>query len=280
MAGRSASAVVSSLLRRVPTVKAAPRLVVLCYHSVHPSATFPTRTAPELFEAHMRWLREAANVIPFSQIVDQGLDTVDRTRPTVAVTFDDGYADNYTHAVPILQRYGVPATFFVATGLIERDVDVLAARSWRGWREPGSTLTWEQILEIRDLGMTIGSHGHMHTALSLLSRDELARDLERSKQMLEERLGRRVVLFAYPKGRPRRDLVASSVEAVRAAGYETATTVLFRAVRASDLPMTIPRFAIADDDLDAFRAKVTGRLDLIGFAQERAPLPLLRMVGT
>lgn len=280
MTSRSLADRIGSTLQKLPTTeKRAPRLVVLCYHSVHPTATFPTRTAVPLLEEHMRWLRETCDVVPFVEVARRGLEVAGPSRPTVAVTFDDGYADNYTHALPILLRYEIPATFFVSTGLIDRDPDVLGARSWRGWREPGSTMTWDQICEIREVGMAIGSHGHTHTALSLLSDDEVARDLARSKQMLEERLGEPITMFAYPGGRPRRDLVSGSVHAVRDAGYSSAAMILLRKVRDGDRPMTIPRFPIAQDPLDTFRAKVTGRLDLIGIAQERAPLRLLRTFG-
>lgn len=271
---------VGRFLRALPQKSATTaRLVVLCYHSVHPSASFPTRTSPGLFEEHIRWLRKACELVTFSEVA-RGVDVADRTRPTVAVTFDDGYADNFTHAFPILARFQIPATFFVATGLIERDPDVLAARSWLGWREPGSTMTWDQLREMRDAGMTIGSHGHLHVAPSHLHDGELIVDLERSKQTLENQLGEPVTTLAYPKGRPRRDVLARSVEAATNVGYKAGAAILLRGVRPSDGPMLIPRFPIAQDDLDTLRAKVSGRLDLIGAAQEHAPLSLLRLVST
>ena len=266
-----------SSLSKVPRFKRAQRrVVVLCYHSVHPTAEFPNRTPPELFERHMRWLHEECHVIRFADVASEAGRAADSTRPTVAVTFDDGFADNHSEALPILLRYEIPTTFFLATGLIDRDPDVLRARSWRGWREDGSTLTWERIIEMRKLGMDIGSHGHTHRTLAQLDDEEVVWDLSRCKQTLEERLGERIVTIAYPKGRPRRDFLPASVHLARRVGYEFGATILLRGVRNSDQPMTIPRFPIAADELDMLRAKVTGRMDLIGTMQERAPLVLLR----
>ena len=269
---------VEAVLTRMPQSVRGRRLAVLCYHSAHPSAEFPTRTAPEMLERQMRWLREHCRVVRFADVWDEARRP-GSSQPTVAVTFDDGHADNHTTALPILLRYEIPATFFVATGLIDRDPEVIAARSWRGWRETDSTLTWEQVLDMRDHGMDIGSHGHTHTALARLPDAAAFSDLARSKQSREERLGERVVAMAYPKGRPRRDVLPASVHVARGVGFEHGATVLLRGVKRSDEPMMIPRFPIAADGLDLFRAKVMGRLDLIGTLQERAPLSLLRTLG-
>jgi peptidoglycan/xylan/chitin deacetylase (PgdA/CDA1 family) len=280
MVSNSLKAKLQSSLSKVPRLnRAQRRLVVLCYHSVHPTAEFPNRTPPELFEQHMRWLRQECDVIRFTDVVPEARRAVEPTRPTVAVTFDDGFADNHSHALPILLRYEIPTTFFLATGLIERDPDVLHARSWEGWREDNSTLTWDQIIEMRRLGMDIGSHGHTHRTLAQLDAEQVVRDLSRCKQTLEERLGERIVTFAYPKGRPRRDFLPASVRLARSVGFECAATILLRGVKDSDHPMTIPRFPVAADELEMLRAKVIGRMDLIGTYQERAPLSVLRALG-
>jgi peptidoglycan/xylan/chitin deacetylase (PgdA/CDA1 family) len=63
------------------------------------------------------------------------------SRPAVAVTFDDGFADNHTYALPTLLRHEIPATFFVTTGLIDTVADVFRQRSWRELSLDGSSLT-------------------------------------------------------------------------------------------------------------------------------------------
>jgi peptidoglycan/xylan/chitin deacetylase (PgdA/CDA1 family) len=255
-----------------------PRVVVLCYHSTHPSGDFPSTTPAELFDQHMRWLRQHCDLVPFTSVRAEARRP-DWVRTRVAVTFDDGFADNYTYALPILLRYEVPATFFVATGLVGRSPDVIKARSWRGWRDQASTLRWTQIVEMQRLGMEIGSHGHSHRVLAQLDDQAVTSDLSMSKQILEGHLGERVVSFAYPKGRPRRDFSPKTIPLAQRVGYEFAAAVLLRGVRSSDVPMSIPRFPVARDSLDMLRAKVEGKLDALGSLQERAPVWILRAIG-
>ena len=269
---------VVSVLAKVPRLAASRRrVVVLCYHSVHPSEEFPERTPPDLFERHMEWLRSECNVVPFTQIT--ACASGDSVRPTVALTFDDGYADNYTHALPILLRLDMPATFFVSTGLIERHPEFIYDQSWHGWRSEGSTLTWEQIVDMRRSGMEIGSHGHSHRVLGSLTDGEVSLDLSTSKRIIEDRLGEQIVSMAYPRGRPRRDFSLRTTRIARTVGFERGAAILLRGVSTGDGQMRIPRFPIATDPADLLRAKVLGRTDLFGMVQEGAPLWMLRRFG-
>ena len=99
-----------------------PRVIVLCYHSVHPRSS-DASTTPELFDRHLAWLKEHCDIIPFRRVLES---THRKTnRPMVSVTFDDGFADNYEYAFPLLRRYGVHATFFLTAGFLEKDPTVL-----------------------------------------------------------------------------------------------------------------------------------------------------------
>jgi peptidoglycan/xylan/chitin deacetylase (PgdA/CDA1 family) len=93
--------------------------VVLMYHRIADATVDPWRLCvrPERFEEHIRLLRDRAEVVPLSELRAR-LRSGRRERPVAAVTFDDGYADNLHAAKPVLQRHGVPATVFLATGYI------------------------------------------------------------------------------------------------------------------------------------------------------------------
>jgi peptidoglycan/xylan/chitin deacetylase (PgdA/CDA1 family) len=96
------------------------RLTILVFHRVHalPDAMFPGEMHAATFRERMGWIREWFNVLP----LDEAVTALSRgTLPAraLAITFDDGYADNYTVALPILQQLQLPATFFVATGFLD-----------------------------------------------------------------------------------------------------------------------------------------------------------------
>jgi peptidoglycan/xylan/chitin deacetylase (PgdA/CDA1 family) len=96
------------------------RLTVLIFHRVLPALDplFPGEPDAVRFEARMRWIKAWFNVLPLSEAVER-LRAGALPERAAAITFDDGYADNYTVAFPILKRLGLSATFFIATGYLD-----------------------------------------------------------------------------------------------------------------------------------------------------------------
>jgi peptidoglycan/xylan/chitin deacetylase (PgdA/CDA1 family) len=247
------------------------RVLVLLYHSIHPSKGFASAT-PDLFEEHMSWVREHCNVIS----IDDALTRAARPRndkPTVAVTFDDGYADVHEYGFPVLERFEIPATIFVMVGLTDRDPAVVAriAELQGASAEEVTGLSWDQMLEMRDAGMTFGSHGLHHTNLALADDQTVGHEARASKDRLEEKLGTDVHAFAYPFGKPKHHFTKRTMQLVASCGYRIGATVNFRRVRSTDDPMAIPRFAVEMDSVEMLEAKVKGKLDLIGMYQQYAP---------
>jgi peptidoglycan/xylan/chitin deacetylase (PgdA/CDA1 family) len=95
--------------------------LVLLYHRIAEPGVDPwrLRVTPEHFDAHLRVLLQYADIVPLAEL-PQRLTAPPARRVPVAITFDDGYADNAEAALQLLQRHGIPATVFVSTGWIGR----------------------------------------------------------------------------------------------------------------------------------------------------------------
>lgn len=178
------------------------------------------------------------------------------------VTFDDGYLDNLTNAAPVLQELAIPATVFVATGLLGQE----APFHW--YRDSPPALAWDDVEELEaDPLFDVQAHSRTHARLTALP-EELAWDeIAGSKRDLEERLSRPVTSFCYPAG-----LYAErELDMVRRAGYDGAVTtrpgVNPGGTGTLDLCRTMLYWR---DDVRDFTAKLRGRLDRPLRAQELA----------
>lgn len=253
----------------------ATRVVVLCYHSVNPSGALASPT-PALFARHLCWLKEQCDVVPFGCV--PAATRRQTHRPVVSVTFDDGYADNYEYAFPVLQRYGVPATFFLTAGFVVNDA-ATRQRIQSSWRLSSGQiypLEWWQIREMRRGGMEFGAHSYGHFNLAELSNGAAEDDMRRAKDVLEDRLGEPVTSMAYPFGKPRRHFTSETANLAAKVGYQFAAAILSRSVRAHDSRLAVPRFSVTQDSPGTIRDKVLGTWDLLGFWQERLPAVLIR----
>jgi peptidoglycan/xylan/chitin deacetylase (PgdA/CDA1 family) len=160
---------------------------------------------PEDFGSQMAWLHDQG-------YIGMRMDGITRCvrgetlcpGRAIALTFDDGYEDAYTQALPVLQRYGLLATFYIVTNFVG---------------QPGY-MTWEQVAALRDAGMEIGAHTVSHLDLTSLDWDTANSEIAQSKAELDRHLGINVTSFCYPTG-----LYNGTIEElVRAAGFINATT--------------------------------------------------------
>jgi peptidoglycan/xylan/chitin deacetylase (PgdA/CDA1 family) len=255
------------------------RVVGLCYHSVHDDKPFAT-VDPDSFRRHLDWLVEHCDVGPMD--LHAAFDSFDGARPLVLLTFDDGYDDNHTVVLPILEEYGLRATFFLTTGFLDRDPQTVA-RFVRERAAPEAMLgsmSWSQVRELQAAGMTIGAHSRTHRNLAGLEPAAVREELRTSRATLEERLGVPIRSMAFPYGKPRVHFTSDeTVPEVRGAGYELAAAATARGIRPGDQPLEVPRFFVARDDVATLREKVLGRWDALGWWQEHSPLRVQRMVS-
>jgi peptidoglycan/xylan/chitin deacetylase (PgdA/CDA1 family) len=190
--------------------------LVLMYHSVSPYDQDPYQVTmtPQRFERQMRWLgSRGLRGVSMGELLDAAAEV--RARRLVGLTFDDGYADFVTNAMPVLQRCGFNATAFVLAGRLGGENE---------WSRPGphkALLTAAQLREIACTGIEIASHGLQHVSLLKADDSWLREETVRSRTILQELLGRPIRGFAYPYGHSDARVVA----AAEAAGYDYACAV-------------------------------------------------------
>lgn len=189
-----------------PRTAAVIEVPVLVYHNVRPlqegtrQRTFDIE--PNVFEAQMLLLLyNGYTVVSLRTLVDALIGQSPLPKRAVVITFDDGWATQFQYAFPVLARLGFTATFFVFTSPICRDARFM---------------TWHQLRQMLDAGMSIGSHSRTHPYLT--RSDALTNEVTGSRRDIERELGCAPDFFAYPFGEFNEVLAA----AVREAGYRAA----------------------------------------------------------
>jgi peptidoglycan/xylan/chitin deacetylase (PgdA/CDA1 family) len=176
------------------------RFIVLMYHMISaPTTQKEARYAcfPERFESHMRFITSAGlNPVTLSDIEHHMNGVAGLPDRSVAITLDDGFEDNYYHALPILSKYRIPATVFLVTGLIGGYNTWMTSRHYAEHKMLG----WNQIQEMAANGVQFGAHTVTHPRLPELDEASARREITDSKTMIEDRLGTAVQHFAYPYG--------------------------------------------------------------------------------
>ncbi len=151
-----------------------------------------------MFREQMHLIREGGySTLTLNRLLD--FDARSVRDQSVVITFDDGWADNYANALPVLAETGVKATLFVVTGFVGR----------KGY------LDWQQLADMQAEGISVQSHTHGHNPLPLLSEEEIRAELEVSKGSIEDRLGTPVDFLSAPHGMLDRRVI----RAARSSGY-------------------------------------------------------------
>jgi peptidoglycan/xylan/chitin deacetylase (PgdA/CDA1 family) len=228
---------------------------IVTYHSVG-HRKHEMNVHPDRFREQIEWLSEHAEVVSLERAIHTGIGT--------AITFDDGYLDNLTNAAPLLKPTGFPATVFVVAG---RAGSTLT----HDCGDPGASLmSFSEMIELSDCGFEIGSHTLTHPHLTDLPPQRQEEEIRGSKRLIEDRLQRPVTSFAYPYGSVL-DYSSETRALVIAAGYSLAVSNRFGPHAPGSDMFAVQRICIhANDSIETFADKMSGRLDALSFFETRA----------
>lgn len=205
---------------------------ILLYHKIDsPPSDARLRgpyTPPERFAKQIAFLKRQETVFyTASELIKYFRENGSFPPNGLAITFDDGWKDNYKNAFPILRRYGVRATIFLVSSCIGEISNKAVAEG----ESPQAHLSREEILEMSQYGIEFGSHSVNHRLLHQLSLEEAKFEIEESKRQIENLLNKPCQAFAYPAGFLTQDIQ----RVVERAGYITAFSTIYGPTNALDL---------------------------------------------
>ena len=222
---------------------------ILMYHSIADNTDDPYAVSVDAFREQLSWLSENRfDVVPLSFLLQSIQKHNYRIlRKKVVITFDDGYQNFITNALPILLDHKVLATVFLVT-------DMLGKRA--SWSEAGANvplMSEDEVRYIKKKGISLGSHTATHENLTLLNHDDLQRQLRDSHDSLT-RLGESLCAFSYPWGQ----WSSSIAVAVKATGYVCALAVGEKTRLTAANAYFLPRITMTRNmDLNRFQTLLT-----------------------
>ena len=222
---------------------------ILAYHQVGDIDDIYSVTASQ-FEEQMAYLSDNGyHAISLEELFKfyDGQGTLP-DKPVI-ITFDDGYADNYVTALPILEKYNMSATIFIVPNLIGTE----------------DYLSWQQVTQLVQRHIEIGSHTLSHIAMDEISEEQQRREASESKLVLEQQVGKPIRFLAYPFGQ----FTAATEKILKEAGYRGAcagmpglndkTTDAY-AMKRINVPQ--PKHGMWEFRLRLFRANLYSKLGL------------------
>ncbi len=222
---------------------------ILTYHSLDDSGS-PISLRPAAFERHLDWMVASDTRI-------EALEDLDREPEgaTLALTFDDGFANFATEAWPRLKERSLPVTLFVVAGLVGGD------NRWGGRETPGiptlPLLGWDQLGRMAEEGLRLGCHSMTHPDMRGLSPRALEEETAGAAALIEERTGVRPTSFCYPFGH-----VDDGARAAAGQVFDRAVTTRFALLGAADDRLARPR-------IDAWYFARPGLLENFGSSRFR-----------
>lgn len=211
------------------------RIPILMYHSISDSDPNNTLLVPiNQFEEQVKWLSEEGFTPMLLDDVVQAFDTGKVPEKPVVITFDDGYADNYTDAYRILKQYNMKATFFIITEQIDAD-------SWY--------MNSNMLKEMSNNGMGIENHTSIHVEFTNISREDKISIIKDGMNELKESVGVESKFVCYPVGK----YDDETIEVEKELGIKAAVTTEGGISSLSDGLYSLKRIRISPMDIENFK---------------------------
>lgn len=254
---------ITSLHKNVP---------ILMYHSISHS-TNPKfaqfAVPPAQFAEQMAYLHDHGYTpLTVTELVTRSVERL--PEKPVVLTFDDGMADFFTKALPVLTRYNFAATLYIVTSFVGGSCSWLQREGEAG----RAMMTWKQIVLAQLAGIECAAHSHTHPQLDTLPPAQAQHEIRISKRFLEEHLGQSVTSFAYPYGY----YTPETQRVVQEAGYTSACAVKHAMHTAATQPFALPRLMVKPTTtLEDFADLLSGKSTLssalfTAYARMRTPV--------
>ena len=221
---------------------AAESAVVLMYHRFGESNYPSTNVTLEQFESHLVEIRQGGyTVIPLPALVKAVRDGQPLAEKTIAISIDDAFLSVYRDAWPRFKKAGIPFSLFVATDPVDK--------------RAGGYMSWDQIRELRDGGVTIGSQTATHPHMPMMSADRNKAELDSSNERFRKELGSVPTLIAYPYG----EYSLAVGKVARDAGFVAGFGQHSGVVNSKSDFFYLPRFAFNESFGDIRRFRMAAR---------------------
>ncbi len=212
------------------TQPAKSEAVIVMYHRFGENQFPTTNVRLEQFDAHITELKSGAySVLPLAEVTAALLSGKELPPRTVVITIDDAYLSVYQDAWPRLKAAGLPFTLFVSTESVDQ-------------QQP-DYMTWSQVRELAQAGVTIGHHAHSHASLITLTPDAALADIAKASERFKIELGSVPTLFAYPYG----EFDIKLRDAVAQAGFLAAFGQHSGVASDAGPYFSLPRFALNEN---------------------------------
>lgn len=224
------------------SVKGYQKVPILTYHRFGKKSKSRLCIPAQVFDQQMAYLKKNGyRVIPLSDLIPFMQLQASLPKRAVVIAIDDGYKSAYEIAFPLLKKYGFTATLFIYTDFIGI---------------PGSSVTWEQLKEMKSSGFEVGSHTLSHSNLIKKRKDEsekaylerVEKELVLSKQIIDKKLNQDTIAIAFPYGAYNQEIL----DLCKKAGYRLGVSVRRGGNPFFSNPLSLNRSQLFSRDLDSF----------------------------